>query len=50
MQYSKLNEWLSLVANVGVVIGIFALIAELNHASGLAEEKWTKLELETSRS
>ncbi len=37
MQSSKINEWLSLIANVGVVIGIFALIAELNHATGLAE-------------
>jgi hypothetical protein len=37
MQSSKISEWLSLIANVGVVIGIFALIAELNHASGLAE-------------
>jgi len=37
MQSSKINEWLSLIANVGVVIGIFALIAELNHASDLAE-------------
>ncbi len=37
MQSSKINEWLSLIANVGVVIGIFALIAELNHATGVAE-------------
>lgn len=37
MQSSKINEWLSLVANTGVVIGIFLLIAEVNHATGLAE-------------
>ena len=37
MQYSKLSEWLSLVANFGVVVGLFLLIAELNHSSQLAE-------------
>jgi len=34
---SKTNEWLSLIANIGVVIGIFVLVAEVNHASKLAE-------------
>ena len=37
MNLEKLNVWLSLVANVGVVVGIFALIAELNHSSRIAE-------------
>lgn len=34
---SRINEWLSLTANIGVVIGIFVLVAEVNHASKLAE-------------
>ena len=33
----KLNKWLVLAANIGVVIGIYALVAELNHSSRLAE-------------
>lgn len=33
----NLNRWLSLLANIGVVVGIFLLIAEVNHASRLAE-------------
>ena len=37
MNMEKLNNWLSLVANLGVVVGIIALIAELNHSSRLAE-------------
>jgi hypothetical protein len=37
MKLEKLNDWLSLVANIGVVVGIFALIAELNHSSRIAE-------------
>ncbi len=37
MNFDKLNNWLTLIANVGVVIGLFALIAELNHSSRLAE-------------
>lgn len=37
MASSKLNEWLTLVANFGVVIGLFLLIFELNHSSQLAE-------------
>lgn len=37
MDFDKLNNWLTLLANVGVVIGLFALIAELNHSSRLAE-------------
>jgi len=37
MNLDKLSKWLVLVANIGVVIGIFALIAELNHSSRLAE-------------
>ncbi|MEP4148258.1 MAG: hypothetical protein ABJL54_13650 [Halioglobus sp.] len=37
MDSGKLNDWLSLGANIGVVIGLFLLIAELNHSSQLAE-------------
>ena len=37
MESSKLNSWLTLGANIGVVIGLFLLIAELNHSSQLAE-------------
>ena len=37
MQSPKLSEWLSILANVGVLIGIFLLIAEVNHASRLSE-------------
>jgi len=37
MRYSKIGDWLNLIANIGVVIGIFVLIAEVNHASKLAE-------------
>ena len=37
MNLDKLNNWLVLIANVGVVIGIFALVTELNHSSRLAE-------------
>ena len=37
MDSDKVNRWLSLIANIGVVIGLFLLIAELNHASRLAE-------------
>lgn len=37
MDFDKMNQWLTLIANVGVVIGLFALIAELNHSSRLAE-------------
>ena len=37
MQSSRLNEWLTLIANFGVVVGLFLLIAELNHSSQLAE-------------
>ena len=36
MQSPKLSEWLSILANVGVLIGIFLLIAEVNHASRLS--------------
>jgi len=33
----RLNRQLTLIANFGVVIGLFVLIAEVNHASKLAE-------------
>ena len=37
MDTKKINNWLSLIANFAVVIGIFALVAEINHASKLSE-------------
>ena len=37
MNQNKINGWLTLAANVGVVIGIFALLAELRHSSQVAE-------------
>lgn len=37
MNTDSLNKWLTLITNIAVVIGIFALIAELNHSSRLAE-------------
>ena len=37
MNSDRLNRWLTLVANFGVVVGLFLLIAEVNHASKLAE-------------
>lgn len=37
MDSENINRWLSLIANIGVVVGIFLLIAEVNHASRLAE-------------
>ena len=37
MDSDRLSRWLGLIANFGVVIGLFLLIAEVNHASKLAE-------------
>ena len=37
MTLDKLNKWLALIANIGVAVGIFAIIVELNQASNLAE-------------
>ncbi len=37
MKLDSLNNWLTLVANVGVVIGLAMLIFELKHASDLSE-------------
>ena len=37
MESDRLNRWLTLIANFGVVVGLFLLIAEVNHASRLAE-------------
>ena len=33
MKAAKLNRWLTLGANLGVLVGIFLLIAELNQNS-----------------
>lgn len=37
MNLDKTNRWLTLIANIGVVIGLFALIFELRHSSQVAE-------------
>jgi len=37
VDFDKLNKWLSLIANFGVVAGLGLLVLELNHASKLAE-------------
>jgi len=37
MKTVKLNDWLSLIANIGAVVGIFLLIQEVNHASRISE-------------
>lgn len=36
MNLDKLNQWLSLLANVGVLVGLVFLIAELNQANRIA--------------
>lgn len=33
----KLNQWLTLLANVGVVVGLIAVVIELRHSSQVAE-------------
>ncbi len=37
MNLQKLNDWLMLLANVGVVVGLVALVMELRHSSQLAQ-------------
>ena len=37
MNLDKLNDWLTLLANVGVVVGLIALVLELRHSSQVAE-------------
>ena len=37
LDMDRLNDWLSLVANFGVVIGLAVLIVEINQAINLAE-------------
>jgi hypothetical protein len=36
MNLDKLNQWLSLLANLGVLVGLVFLIAELNQANRIA--------------
>lgn len=36
MNLDKLNQWLSLLANVGVLVGLIFLIAELNQSNRIA--------------
>lgn len=36
MNLDKLNQWLSLLANLGVLVGLIFLIAELNQANRIA--------------
>ena len=37
MDLDKTNRWLTLIANLGVVFGLFALIVEIRHSSQVAE-------------
>ena len=37
MNFDRVSSTLTLVANIGVVVGLFALIAELDHSSRLSE-------------
>ena len=37
MNLDNLNKWLTLGANLGVLVGIFALVIELQHSSRLAQ-------------
>lgn len=37
MNLDKVNQWLTLVANLGVLVGLFLLVIELNQATHLAE-------------
>ena len=37
MNLEKLNDWLTLLANVGVVVGLVAVLLELRHSSQVAE-------------
>ena len=39
MSSNKLNQWLTLLANIGVVIGLALLIYELRESQNLAECK-----------
>jgi hypothetical protein len=36
MKFDKLNQWLSLLANIGVLVGLVFLIIELNQANRIA--------------
>lgn len=36
MKLEKLNQWLSLLANIGVLVGLIFLIAELNQSNRIA--------------
>jgi hypothetical protein len=40
MDIDRLNRWLTLVANVGVLIGLVVLIAELRQSSAIAEAQF----------
>ena len=37
MNLDSLNKWLTLLANIGVLLGIFALVIELDQSTRLAE-------------
>ncbi len=37
VEMDRLNDWLTLIANIGVVIGLVVLIVEINQAINLAE-------------
>jgi hypothetical protein len=37
MESDKINRWISLGANIGVIIGLIMLVIEVRHANNLAE-------------
>ena len=39
MKIREINDWLSLIANLGVLVGLVFLVLELNHNSKLAERE-----------
>ena len=39
MQFEKINQWLTLVANVGVIVGIFFLATEIRQTNELMESE-----------
>ena len=39
MKLDKLNEWLTLIANVGVLLGIAFLVVELDQSNRIAERE-----------
>ena len=50
MNYTRLNDWLALLANVGVVIGLVLLIFEIRQNSEMMRAQITQSRAEASMS